>query len=89
MGTNTTTITSYECDMCWKDVPESLVYRGTNETLWSDRDTATTLYLSARLEISYVTDNGVICKACAAGALRKAADQAEREFTAVQGKGDK
>ncbi|MNK60133.1 hypothetical protein D3C87_792610 [compost metagenome] len=79
MGIRTTTATHFECDICRREVPESRVFRSRDTTLWSDRDVTATLYLSLRVEVSYVTNNGVICKDCATSNMRRIADEIEKE----------
>lgn len=86
MGIKTTTTTAYECDVCRSEVPESSVFGVHKDALWSDRDVTATLTLSMRLDISYVTDRGVICNACAAKHLRAVADAID--FVAQQHKGE-
>ncbi|WP_152546276.1 hypothetical protein [Bordetella bronchiseptica] len=78
MGIKKTTITAYECDVCRREVPEASVFNGHVETLWTDRDVAATLAISMRLSISYVTDKGVVCIACAAKHMRCIADAIDR-----------
>ncbi|AZR94628.1 hypothetical protein BBB39_13200 [Bordetella trematum] len=86
MGIKTTTTTVYECDVCRSEVPELSIFGVHKDTLWSDRDVTATLTLSMRLDISYVTDRGVICNACAAKHLRAVADAID--FVAQQHKGE-
>lgn len=86
MGVKITTTTAYECDVCRSEVPESSVFGVHKDTLWSDRDVTATLTLSMRLDISYVTDRGVICNACAATHMRGVADALDR--AAQQSKGE-
>ncbi|CAB3920070.1 hypothetical protein [Achromobacter ruhlandii] len=89
MGIKTTTTTTYECDLCRQEVPEASVFNGHVETLWSDRDVSATMSVSMHLEISYVTDNGVICNACAAKRLRAVANAIDRAAQpAQQGAGE-
>lgn len=81
MGIKTTTTSIYECDICRREVPEARVFRSRDTTLWSDRNVTATLHLGLRLEVSYATDNGVICKDCAASNMRRIADEIEKERT--------
>ncbi|MFY3310916.1 hypothetical protein [Achromobacter ruhlandii] len=89
MAIKQTITTAYECDVCQQEVPEASVFNGHVETLWSDRDVSATMSVSMHLEISYVTNNGVICNACAAKHMRAVADAIERTAQpAQQGAGE-
>lgn len=80
MAIKTTTITQYECDLCASEIAEEQVFKGTQLTMWRDRDVTASLDVSMALTIDYVTTKGVVCKRCAALRFREIADKVEKEY---------